>query len=260
MNRQDILGATLTVVTLAFLSSMGALAYYVSAPEAHDAETLCPIDRAVPHTAMLVDRTDPFTKEHTTLFVSAVKRATEALRDHERLSLFLIEGSAPKTPTPILSICKPPDGSGANWLYENKTLLRAQYEERFTAPLSALVERLARSESAPTSPIMEMVRSVAALPEFSSAVRERKLIIVSDLLQNVRGYSHYRSKPIYEEFRSSRYASSVRPDLVGAEVELVYLPNKRARANGTAEHRAFWRQYFAAAGASVVHVITRNAL
>ena len=255
MNRHDILGATLTVVTLAFLSSMGALAYYMSAPEAHDPDSLCPTDRAVPHTVMLVDRTDPLTEEHGRLLLETTERAIASLKLHERFSLFLIEGQAPAAPTPVFSVCKPADGTDANWLYENKRLIRASYEERFGEPLSVSVRKLTEPAQAPTSPIMETIRNIAAVTEFAVAAGERTLIVVSDLLQNMPAYSHYRTNPDYERFRSSAYAASVRPDLAGVAVELVYLRNRKTQRRQGRAHLGFWEAYFADGGAAPVEVM-----
>ena len=123
MTRQDLMGVTLIVCVLAFLGSMAVLARSLREPHPYDPDTLCPVDRAVPHTLLLVDRTDPFSDEHRRLFMSAVERAAAALGEDERFSIFLIEGTAPVTPTPVFSICKPSDGSKANWLYENKCWL-----------------------------------------------------------------------------------------------------------------------------------------
>ena len=255
MTRHDILGATLTVTMLAFLCSMGALAYYVSATEAHDPDSLCPTDRAVSHTVVLVDRTDPLTEEHQRLLSEAIEQAVASLQLYERFSIFLIEGEAPPAPAPVLSVCKPYDGTDANWLYENARLMREDYEERFNQPLSATVANLNTQAEAPQSPIMQIIRSVASLPSFVEADRRRKLIVVSDLLQNTADYSHYKTKPDYRAFRSSPYGATVRPTLDGVEVTLVYLPNRQAQRRQGSAHLRFWEAYFTEAGAAIVQII-----
>ena len=63
-------------------------------------------------------------------------------------------------------------------------------------------------------------------------VQDRRLIIVSDLLQNVATYSHYTTAPDYEQFRHSPYAKFVSTSFAGIEVEIVYLNNQTAREAG----------------------------
>lgn len=252
MSRQDLLGIALIALLLSFLGTMGALAYYLGNAEPSDPETLCPTDRSVPHTVLLVDRTDPLTEEHTALVLKTIERVKTSLRVDERFSLFLIEGGAPVVPTPVFSLCKPADGSEANPLYENKRLLGLAYAKGFGDPLSLVVETLEESAQAVTSPIMETIRQIALRPDFAPSVGERKLIIVSDLLQNVPAYSHYRSAPDIASFQKLPYATTVRPDLSGVVIDLVYLRNPNARARQGEEHLAFWIEYLTLAGASSV--------
>ncbi len=229
IRRNDLLGGALITLLVGSLLSLGALAHYLKREVLHDGETLCRSDRSVPHTVIVVDRTDPFTDEHTMLLESAVERVRAALRRGERLSIFLIEMQAPARPTPILSLCRPDDGSDANWLYQNATLLRSVFDKRFAQPLTALVDGLREPAQAPASPILETIRAVSLLPSFREAPERRKLIVVSDLLENTARYSHYTTTPNYQDFRRSPYGGSVLPSLRGVEVELVYLPNQRAQ-------------------------------
>ena len=256
MRRDDILGGALITVLVGSLLSLGALAHYLKGEVIHDGETLCRSDRSVPHTVILVDRTDPFTDLHTMLFESAMERGSAALRVRERLSIFLIEARAPVRPTPLLSLCKPDDGSDANWLYENKTLLQRVFEKRFAQPLTALVDGLREPAQAPASPILETIRAVSLLPSFREASGRRKLIVVSDLLENTARYSHYTATPDYQDFRRSPYGASVLPSLHGVEIELVYLPNERAQRRQNRAHLAVWQSYLTEAGARAVQVIS----
>lgn len=256
MSRANVLGATLLVILLAFVGGMAVLAHYLGRVEPVDPETLCPTDGGRAHTVVLIDRTDPLTEEHILLLADALERVTTSLGTDERLSLFLIEGSVAAVPEPIFSRCRPHDGSDVNPLYQNERLLQTAYEETFDKPLGAAVAKLDERVSAPTSPIMEMVRTVAALPSFRDAAGRRRMIIVSDLLQNVAAYSHYRTRPVYEEFRGSRHAAFALPSLHGVEVKLVYLPNHRAERRQGRAHLAFWKDYFTDAGASIVEVVS----
>src|SRR5262249_35605906 len=101
---------------------------------------------------------------------------------------FLIEARPTLDPKPIFSVCRPPDGKGANWLFENARLIAAQYTDHFARPLDAALEHLEEPSEARTSPIMEVIRDLAAQPFFTRRYESCRLIVVIDFLTNVPGY------------------------------------------------------------------------
>lgn len=255
MNRYDVFGITLFAVLSGFVASMAVIAYSVTRPKPVDRETLCPADRSVPHTVLLVDRTDYFGEEGVRLLQRTLDNIAASLRRGERFSIFLIDSDGSKAPTVLFSRCVPSDGSDAHWLYENRRLLRRLWQQTFEEPVGIATRSLREPSQAPSSPIMETIRETAKLPAFSPSAGSRTLVIASDFLQNVAAYSQYRSPPDYESFRHSRYAATVETDLTGVEVELVYLPNPKARHRQTAEHRRFWMRYISDAGAADVRFV-----
>ncbi len=255
MNRHDAIGTVLITGLLCFLVSMGFVAYSLSQPKPIDPESLCPTDQTVPHTVMLVDRTDRFTKDHIELFNKTVVRTRASLTIQERFSIFLIDAEVAPAQTPVFSLCRPAGGKDAHWLYENPRLIQSRFEESFAEPLAEIVRTLKEPSEADTSPIMETIREIAALPEFSETVGRRRLIIVSDLLQNVTAYSQYRRSVSYEEFRALSYATTVETKLIGVRVDLVYLRNRKVARLQTPEHRALWVRYFAVSGAARVNLV-----
>ncbi len=64
MNRANILGTAPLAVLIGFVGSMGLFAHYPSRAEPVDPDTLCPMDGAPAHTALLINRTAPLTEEH----------------------------------------------------------------------------------------------------------------------------------------------------------------------------------------------------
>src|SRR5690606_14736364 len=118
-----------------------------------------------------------------------------------------------------------------------------------------LDELLAAPDSA-SSPIYEAIQAVAVRsfgrPEYDGVAK--RLIVVSDLLQNVPGKdSHYREVREFDEFGSSAYFSQVRADLDDVRVHLYYMNRSDQSAQG-AEHIRFWDDYFSAQGAAVMTV------
>ena len=88
------------------------------------------------------------------------------------------------------------------------------------------------------------------------AAGAKRLVIVSDLLQNVPGeLNMYDGVPSFDSFESSPYFRRVASDLRGVRVSVYYL----ARVNATTQSRAhveFWNRYLLAQGA-VIDTLTK---
>jgi len=249
MNRYDAIGAALIAALLGFVALMAGVAYSVTRPKPVDHKTLCPTDRIVSHTVLLVDRTDPLGKEGDHLLQSTFERIVASLARDERFSIFIIDSNGSKAPPVLFSRCAPSDGDDAHWLYENRRLINRHWKRAFVEPVGIVALRLREPAQASLSPIMETIQAVTRLPTFSPSIGDRTLVIASDFLQNVPAYSHYRSLPDYESFRKSLYAATVETDLTDVKVELVYLPNPKAGSRQTDEHRHFWLRYVSESGA-----------
>ena len=96
-----------------------------------------------------------------------------------------------------------------------------------------------------------MIRAVALDRNFDSTAG-RRLVVVSDLLQNVPGYSHYQSPPDFEQWRGTPYAREFLDlSLLGVRVDILYLKREVTRSLQTRGHVTFWEEYFHAVGAVV---------
>ena len=96
-----------------------------------------------------------------------------------------------------------------------------------------------------------MIRAVALDRNFDST-KGRRLIVVSDLLQNVPDYSHYQAKPDLEQWRDKPYAREfLQLSLLDVDVDILYLKRIDAGSLQTRGHVAFWEDYFDAVGATV---------
>lgn len=253
VNRWTVLGGILIAAVIGGLGALAVLAESLQ-PEPQHPETLCPIDRRTPHTALVVDRTDALTARQAVWLVREMRVLKDHLEIGERLSVYLIDGKTFDDPKPVFSVCRPEDGSNASELTQNPRRLKAKFEKRFAEPLEALAESLRQPVEAPSTPIFETVRGIVERLEFSEAVGHRRLIIVSDLLANTGGYSHYRSGPDFERFRKTTYAQQVLTDLSGIELRFVYLSNPTAAHRQTDKHLQFWQRWAVEMGGQVAKV------
>lgn len=217
----------------------------------YDPKTLCPKDGNYSRTAVLIDATDSLSATQ----VKAIREEVTALRKrlalHEWVGIFVLDEDNLVLPRPEVALCYPGDESTANPLYENPRQIQRRFEREFRAPIEAAVERLAGLPPKRTSPILEMIRAVALDRNFDST-KGRRLIVVSDLLQNVPDYSHYQAKPDLEQWRDKPYAREfLQLSLLDVDVDILYLKRIDAGSLQTRGHVAFWEDYFDAVGATV---------
>ena len=239
-------------VTVAVLVALAASALWPRGE--YDPKTLCPQDGDYSRTAVLIDATDSLSKTQVKTIREEIDTLRERLALHEWVGIFVLDEDNLVLPSPEVALCYPGDESTANPLYENPRQIRRRFEREFRAPIKAAVERLAGLPSKPTSPILEMIRAVALDRNFDST-KGRRLIVVSDLLQNVADYSHYRTSPDFEQWRDTPYAREfLQLSLLDVDVDILYLKRTDARSLQTRGHVAFWEDYFDAVGA-VVHTL-----
>ena len=98
-----------------------------------------------------------------------------------------------------------------------------------------------------------MVHSISQVLDFGPKTPGRRLVIFSDLMQNVPEFSHFASKWDYEAFRSSLYASKLRSDLSGVRVEVIYLLRSNLyNYQSQPRHQTFWGHWFEENGAKEI--------
>ena len=100
---------------------------------------------------------------------------------------------------------------------------------------------------------MESVQSVA-IKHFQSTQRRdvpRRLIVVSDLLQNSDAISFYKNEPDFQRFRGSPQARGLNPDLRGVEIELWLIQRKQRQQGDGAAVLQFFHSWLAEHGGQV---------
>ena len=220
-----------------------------------DPDTLCPRSGNYGHTVILVDKTDPFTptQQHV------LQQVIASIRDHmavaDKLSIYILDDTNYVAPQPAFALCNPGSGRDANPIYQNPQKVERVFRERFGQPLERILKPLMAANERAASPIMEMIREISTIDDFGAHgdsgpnAPRRRLVIFSDMLQNMADYSHYRTRADFETFRTSQYYYGVHAPLSGVEVEIYYLVRPHTRQLQTRGHILFWEQYFRRAGA-----------
>lgn len=245
------------ILALASVLSLVVIAAVLFAPwerQEYDLKTLCPYDGNYPRTAVLVDATDTLNESQIKTVLEEMNDLRNRLALHEWVGIFILNEDNLNLSAPEIALCYPGDRSTANPLIQNPELIQREYETKFKNPMESAIKRLAQSSPQGTSPIHEMIYSVALNRDFDST-KQRRLIIVSDMLQHTPpGYSHYRDGVDFDAWRNSPHGRGFpQLSLLGVEVEILYLQraNDHSRAVQNRGHVYFWENYFAELGASV---------
>lgn len=244
---------TAPIAALAVLAAAVAVAvgFLAMRPEI-DTESLCPVDGNYGRTAVLIDATDALTRSQAKAIREEVDDLLQRLEDHEWVGVFVLSEENVVAALPEFEKCNP--GSDPNPLIENPMEVLRRFREEFRKPIDDALDRLLdTTEPSPTSPILEMIRAVSLESNFSMT-KQRRLVIVSDMLHNVPQYSHYRDGFDFDGWRSGDYAQDVlEASLLGVEVEMLYLRrgDQRSGPLQTYRHVRFWEDYFRALGATL---------
>lgn len=252
-------------IAIAFLGLVVSLALgmlVVVAPwekRQYDPNSFCPLNGQYVRTVILIDATDSLSQGKIKTILENINALRRNLELYEWIGVFLLNESDLLLPQPVVALCNPGNERTANPLYQNPELIRQNFEEKFNKPIRAEIEKLIDLPEQGTSPIMEMVSAVALNKQFDST-QKRRLIVISDMLQNVPAYSQYgspiESREHYADWSAGEYAHKmVQPGLLqGVDVEVLYVKREGLRALQTRGHIEFWARYFAALGGKVQSV------
>lgn len=248
--RQDWHGTILIVVAVCGIIAMGGgYAYLRMGAEGVDRASLCPERGRRGQIVVLVDNTDALsTAQREDLRNKLRELKTQVPKGHE-LSIFTVGEIREQLLNPQVQRCNPGMGEDVGSFSGNPELAKRRWEKDFSRPFDEAIDRVTTAEAgAPRSPIMESIQSVA-ITAFGRGQNDvpRRLVIVSDMLQNTSEFSHYRKFPAFEQFRGTEYYKKVKADLRGVTVTVILLRRERVLADRTLIE--FWQGYVADAGA-----------
>jgi hypothetical protein len=242
-------------IVVVVLAGLGGVFWFVQGRAAQlaslDPETLCPKSGPTSQFAVLVDRTDALTEIQGEALRRQITAWAAAIPKHGSFKLYEV-GYGGALLQPVVAVCNPGDGSDQSAIDSNPKMWRARYEEKFQAPISAMLERMRLDEEAKASPILEGVQAIAVKDFGPDAPQGPKtLIIVSDLLQNQQGFSLYQGVPAGDVFWTTPYAASVRSNLTGIHTEIYLLHRIKAATKQTDALGKFWIDWLERQGAQV---------
>ena len=217
-------------------------------PIVRDAETNCPVAGPVGITAIYVDTTDrvgPVSR------ADILGRLEAVVADAEPDEMVVAYRSAPiqddgSPLDPLLTRCHPGDPETASRLTSNPRLIGRRLAEEFRKPLDRIFRETLESGEAEASLLMENIQaiSVTLFSRRQYGDLPRRLVVVSDLLQNSRNLSFYRDGLDYSEFARTERAAALRSDLRGVGVSVLFVQRREhRRLGGSMALIEFWTDW-----------------
>lgn len=209
--------------------------------------THCRIDGNDPaHTIMLIDQSDPFSENDINWVKELVDNEARQLRRFGRLTILIPNASSPYDPKVIFSKCSPGSAADANPILSNPRMVEDIWRDTFFSPLYMEVEIALKDTRQETSPLAETLYAAADRPDFQKNIPHRKIVLVSDLIQNSFEFSFYKSAAEYTTFEASMIGSNL-PSLEDVDILARIVP-RREYDLPIEDVRMFWRRYFEQTG------------
>jgi hypothetical protein len=215
-----------------------------------DPETSCPAGVLDGHRIVLIDATDKLEPTQRDIVMDAVENEVDGAAPYERVTILAVDEKHPRDPHLVLSRCAPQrDSTGPS---ENPILLRNNWLSRFHDPLLASAQAAMNAPEQKESPLIESIYGIARRPDFSPAVKFRRLVLVSDMLQNTAAlYSQYREGLDFAVFARKPLAFQSVPDLSHVEIVNRYLDRPRESCIQGEAQKRFWIDYFRHANTAI---------
>lgn len=237
-------GVALVLASVAMISGYAWLKAKSWETVETDAKTGCPV-KLGPNsvTAVLFDTSDPVPAATMEDLANKFRQIAGSIKQGGYLWVGTL------TPQPgnlhvLFSRCNPGDGSTVDMWTSNPDKHQRIWEEAFDKPLKELPSQLPADSQADQSPIMAGIQKVK-LSLFDNGMFDKvpkRLVLVSDMIENTSAYSQYKSGADYSVFKKSLANSRYRTDLLGADVTILYF-NRPERKFSSVDHANFWTQW-----------------
>ncbi len=244
------------------LGGVVALVLLKPEPIVRDPATLCRSEGPYSITALLLDRTDSFSTQTKDDLKVQIKNLLDTVKENHEISLFTVESTHEKSLEPIIKVCNPGDPEDVDPLIQSQAIVSRNWQRKFRQPMEEVLQSLLDEKEAPSSPIMESIQSVS-LTHFQDTERRsvpRRLIVISDLMQNSDVCSFYRGSPDFSRFRQTHESRGLNPDLRGVDIELWLIQRRQRQQGDGGPLLKFFQSWFSQHGGQVVRVLRTSGM
>lgn len=258
-SQDRIRGILLMMLGVALIAGLGALSWWVKATKVALGPDNCPVTAPRAIHVIMIDQSDPITPQQAQVIRDQLGSIKKHAAFGTRFDIYTFEGNTTDELKPKLSLCAPGKPEEANELIDNPERIKRTYDEKFAAQIDASIESLLHASVLPTSPIIESIRAASITSFGSSDVGQipLHLTLISDMIQHSPAYSQFRADSNYEALSKTPDWARLRPQLKGAETDVLYLL-RDAKRNGrpiqSRGHQEFWEQLINSSGGVATHI------
>lgn len=253
--RKTLYGVAMAVVSLLLAGGMGWYIFISDGTQLD--ENMCPADQGPSSVnVVVIDVTDPYNSIQWQNIKNRLSEIKNEIPKHGLLAIFSVTKSVPKTLEPEVELCNPGSGQQSSIWTSNPRLKRRRWQKSFIAPIDSILTHINTEGPRRTSPIMETIQAAKAHVG-AYDTDDRRLVIVSDMMQHTDEYSHYGARPPeYDQFESAAPDEKLSTDLSGWKIEILYAWRGGAESQVQGKsHVDFWNQYFQENGATLQRVV-----
>lgn len=180
-------------IVASVLAGLGLVGFFAAPSllrgQPRDQETLCPKTGPVGHTLILVDKSDPWSEVQAKRLKALVKQVGDELPTDRMLSIYVFNDVFEPGFPSLVSLCNP--GKTASELIGNPRREYVKWVEKFGRPLDEALTVLTQPGKGNQSPIVEAIGDVASRRENRVPTGDRKILLVSDMLQNSNQFTMF---------------------------------------------------------------------
>jgi hypothetical protein len=211
----------------------------------------CSTDKYDSVTAVLVDLTDPLSPVQAAALKNALEEVRNSIPKYGRLEIYPLRPIATSTIAPLYAACSPGNGNDVGrHLYTNPEMADRQWRKQFADKVDGVVSEITSAKPSDTSPVLEGIQSVSVTAfgrPIAVNAEQKRLVIISDMIQYTSGLSMYQGAPQFSSFKDTAYYNTVRAELRGAKVDVYLIVRDTRREVQKPPLYKFWVEYISSA-------------
>lgn len=255
-SKEDTLGIKIisgAVLVVALISAIAIILGDRPQPDSNN----CIAGESYRNVVLLIDNTDLFSDNQKDYIARLEQNLQSDLDVNDRLTIYVMGENSSFSPTPKLSICRPPSGSETNQFISNPRRAQETFEELFSNPVAESLQESQLEQESTQSPIIEFIEGIVSNLTSSNIFEISEFMIVSDLFQNTDQLNQYQvpatSLDRVPEYYQNIFENIGRTNVFreSTKVEISYLIRESIADRQTRRHILFWEQAFDAFGVNL---------